>query len=115
MNEADLREIGITSLGARRKCLSTIEYYQVRSNYYRISDEFMVNTWVSKRDLSDLKMAWGEMAMTVAEMRTIGSRSKIASQPSTLPGLVDVSSGSSQLIERLCRQMKKAENFFLKY
>lgn len=42
MNETDLREIGINSLGARRKFLSTIEYFQTRSNYYQISEEFLV-------------------------------------------------------------------------
>lgn len=120
MNEADLREIGINSLGARRKCLSTIEYYQTRTNYYRISEEFMVNTWVSKRDLADLKLAWGEMAMTVAELRAAHSR-PAAGVPTNAVGptgfVVDrlSTTGSTQLVDRLVKQMKRAESFFLKY
>jgi len=98
MNEADLREIGISSLGARRKCLSTIEYYQTKTNHYRISDEFMVNTWVSKKDLSDLKLLWGEMAKNVAELRSNQQAMNV------LPW-----------IERLVKQMQRAEDFFKKY
>ena len=62
MNEQDLREIGVNSLGARRKFLSTIEYFQTRSNHYRISEEFLVNTWVVKQDLNELKVIWEEIA-----------------------------------------------------
>lgn len=98
MNEADLREIGISSLGARRKCLSTIEYYQTKTNHYRISDEFMVNTWVSKKDLSDLKLLWGEMTKNVAELRSNQQALNV------LPW-----------IERLVKQMQRAEDFFKKY
>ena len=98
LNEADLREIGISSLGARRKCLSTIEYYQTKTNHYRISDEFMVNTWVSKKDLSDLKLLWGEMTKNVAELRSNQQALNV------LPW-----------IERLVKQMQRAEDFFKKY
>lgn len=98
MNEADLREIGISSLGARRKCLSTIEYYQMRTNHYRISDEFMVNTWVSKKDLADMRLLWSEMTKNVAELRI---------NPQALKVL--------HLVERLVKQMQRAEEFFRKY
>ena len=98
MNEADLREIGISSLGARRKCLSTIEYYQMRTNHYRISDEFMVHTWVSKKDLADMRLLWSEMTKNVAELRINPQALKV------LP-----------LVERLVKQMQRAEEFFRKY
>ncbi len=95
MNETDLREIGVNSLGARRKFLSTIEYFQTRSNYYRISEEFLVNTWVSKQDLADLKLVWNDMTRTVGELHNI--------------------IGKTPLVEHLVKQMQHAEEFFKKY
>lgn len=94
MNESDLREIGVNSLGARRKFLSTIEYYQTRTNHYRISEEFLVNTWVSKQDLAELRHVWHEMMRTVGELR-------IACK---LPH-----------VERLVKQVRRGEEFFKKY
>ncbi len=98
MNEADLREIGINSLGARRKCLSTIAYYQMRSNHYRIGEEFMVNTWVSKRDLAELKAVWRELTVVVTELSAFDHRTP-----------------HRHLVDRLVKQMQRAENFFHKY
>lgn len=94
MNETDLREIGVNSLGARRKFMSTIEYFQTRSNYYRISEEFMVNTWVCKQDLADLKETWNEITKTMAELR---------------------SSCKSVHVDQLEKHMQRAEEFFKKY
>lgn len=94
MNEDDLREIGITSLGARRKCLSTIEYFQTRSNYYQIGEQYLVNALVLKRDLSDLKRVWLYVIKTMGDLRN---------------------SHKSPLVEELVKVMKDAESFFKKY
>lgn len=94
MNETDLREIGVNSLGARRKFLSTIEYFQTRSNYYQISEEFMVNTWVSKQDLGDLKGAWNDITKIVGEMCT---------------------ACKSVHVDQLAKQIQRADHFFKKY
>lgn len=95
MNETDLREIGINSLGARRKFLSTIDYFQTRSNYYRISDEFLVNAWVSKMDIASLKAVWDEIVHTVTQLRN--------------------QIGSCALADLLMSHIRKAEDFFMKY
>ena len=95
MNETDLREIGINSFGARRKFLSTIEYFQTRTNYYRISEEFLVNTWVSKNDLANLKVVWDETIRTISELRH--------------------HIGNSVLSDQLMKSVMKAEGFFRKY
>ena len=94
MNETDLREIGVNSLGARRKFLSTIQYYQTRSNYYRINDEFLVNAWISRYDLAELKKVWSEMNKTVRELRK---------------------ESNSVHVEHLVKQMQHVEVFFNKY
>ena len=95
MNETDLREIGINSLGARRKFLSTIDYFQTRSNYYRISEEFLINTWVSKKDLASLKVVWDEIVCTVVQLRN--------------------QIGSCTMTDLLMSHIRKAEDFFMKY
>lgn len=115
MNEADLREIGINSLGARRKCLSTIAYYQMHSNHYQIGEEFMVNAWVSKRDLADLKQIWSELSRTVAELRAGRSASTaVGSAPvfdrSPSPAVIP-----PHFVERLVKLMQRADVFFQKY
>lgn len=95
MNETDLREIGINSLGARRKFLSTIDYFQTRSNYYRISEEFLINTWVSKKDLASLKVVWDEIVCTVVQLRN--------------------QIGCCTMTDLLMSHIRKAEDFFMKY
>ena len=95
MNETDLREIGINSLGARRKCLSTIDYFQTRSSYYHISDEFLVNTWVSKKDLAGLKGVWDEIVQTITQLRN--------------------QIGSCAMTDLLLNHIRRAQDFFMKY
>ena len=105
MNEQDLREIGVNSLGARRKFLSTIEYFQTRSNHYRISEEFLVNTWVVKQDLNELKVIWEEMNRTVDELRNLQG---VGRSPRAIRK-------RNAHIDQLVKHMKCAERFFKKY
>lgn len=105
MNENDLREIGVNSLGARRKFLSTIEYFQTRSNHYRISEEFLVNTWVCKQDLAELKVVWNDMTRTVEELRNLHGIDKS-------PRAVRKRNAH---LDHLLKQMQYAEGFFKKY
>ncbi|KAK4008355.1 hypothetical protein OUZ56_013496 [Daphnia magna] len=105
MNENDLREIGVNSLGARRKFLSTIEYFQTRSNHYRISEEFLVNTWVCKQDLAELKVVWNDMTKTVEELRNLHDIDKS-------PRAVRKRNAH---LDHLLKQMQYAEGFFKKY
>lgn len=105
MNENDLREIGVNSLGARRKFLSTIEYFQTRSNHYRISEEFLVNTWVCKQDLAELKVVWNDMTRTVEELHNLHGIDKS-------PRAVRKRNAH---LDHLLKQMQYAEGFFKKY
>lgn len=105
MNETDLREIGVNSLGARRKFLSTIEYFQTRSNYYRISEEFLVNTWVCKKDLAELKVIWNEITRTVEELRNLQGMNKYPRA---------MRKRTAQL-DHLVKQMQYVEGFLKKY
>lgn len=105
MNEQDLREIGVNSLGARRKFLSTIEYFQTRSNYYQIGEEFLVNTYVVKQDLIELKTIWEEMNRIVEVLHNLqgANRSPRATRK------------RNAYIDQLVKQMQCAERFFKKY
>jgi len=105
MNEQDLREIGVNSLGARRKFLSTIEYFQTRSNYYQIGEEFLVSTWVVKQDLIELKTIWEEMNRIIEELRNLQSANRS-------PHAIQKRNAH---VDRLAKQMQCAERFFKKY
>lgn len=72
MNETDLREIGINSLGARRKFLSMIEYFQTHTSYYQFSEQFMVNTCVSKSDLINLRLAFNLLSNVLHQLTSGG-------------------------------------------